>query len=136
MFRRRMVSWFAGVCGTLLIVAGFAFVPPRPRPDSYRTAVVWALRDRGMDVRSVDVVDGCAPSYQMCRTYAGTVTVDIGRVVQGKIACTERWTTCTLSLPEAGIPGVPLADTRDPLVWRWEQWFTPFKLWLRELGVG
>jgi hypothetical protein len=91
-----------------------------PRPGSYRAAVLRVLDERRVDYHDVEVLDSCAPSYQLCRTYAGTVRVLAATAILGRIECRERWITCTLTIPQAGIRSAPLDDTIDPLAARWE----------------
>src|SRR6476661_3655037 len=88
----------------------------RPRPATYRAAVMRVLNDQGIDYHDVKVVDGCAPSYQSCRTYAGSVRVLATTTLLGQIDCRERWITCTITIPQAGIRAVALDDTIDPLM--------------------
>jgi NAD(P)-dependent dehydrogenase (short-subunit alcohol dehydrogenase family) len=86
----------------------------------------WATFQLGLhpclrvDYRDVVVVDGCAPSYQFCRTYAGSVQVLTATTLHGQIDCRERWTTCTLTVLQLGINGAPLDDIIDPVLARWE----------------
>lgn len=103
------------------------------RPTTYRAAVMWVLNDRGIGYRDVIVTDGCAPSYQQCYTYAGAVRVLAEVEHAGQITCRERWTSCTLSVPGLSITGAPLADIRDPLVWRWQQLYHQATRWVRGL---
>jgi hypothetical protein len=92
----------------------------RPRPQSYREAVERVLNEQRIDYRDVEVVDGCAPSYQFCRTYAGTVRVMAAITMSGQIDCRERWITCSLTIQQAGIMAIRLDNTIDPLTARWE----------------
>jgi hypothetical protein len=102
-----------------------------PRASNYRAAVVAVLMDAQVDFHAVDVINGCAPTYQSCRTYAGTVYVERGHTTIGQISCRERWTNCALTLSDAGIVDAPLPDTRDPLIWRFEQLRGQLILWMR-----
>jgi hypothetical protein len=110
--------------------------PALPRPKSYREAIARVLDAQHIDYRDVEVIDGCAPSYQRCRSYAGTVRVRNGTIMAGQISCRERWITCTLTVPQAGISGVALNDTIDPLTARWEDIYGQFLLWLRSASRG
>lgn len=133
MQRRVVLSSVLGLCGLLACLSfTLATIPTQPRPGSYRTAALPLLRTRVRDLHAVDVVDGCAPSYQFCQTYAGRVTITTTRTITGEIACAERWTTCTLTVAELGISAEPLRDVRDPWVWRWQQWGDVFRRWVRE----
>jgi hypothetical protein len=89
-----------------------------------------------VDYSDVVVVDGCAPSYQFCRSYAGSVQVLAGSAMSGRIDCRERWTTCTVSVPQAGISGAPLDDVRNPFLARWEALYGRFISWFREVYHG
>ncbi|HEU5102842.1 MAG TPA: hypothetical protein VFU22_27660 [Roseiflexaceae bacterium] len=107
-----------------------------PRPSSYQAAVVRVLKASRVDYRDVEVLDGCAPSFQNCRTYAATVRVQAATTLAGHIDCRERWTTCTLSVPQAGISGAPLEDVRDPIAARWEALYGQMLLRIQELYRG
>jgi hypothetical protein len=128
----RTIITALGTAG-LLIVVGWLVVthPATPRANSYRAAVIAVLTAAHIDVQHVDVIDGCAPTPQFCRTYAGVVYVQAGRTMTGQIACRERWTTCTLTLRDAGLVAAPLPDVLDPLLWRWEQAQGQITQWLR-----
>jgi hypothetical protein len=104
-----------------------------PRPANYRAAVMRVLDAQGVDYRDVVVVDGCAPSYQICRTYAGSVHIRTETTLLGQITCRERWITCALTVQQAGITGAPLDDTIDPLAARWEEIYGQLMLHLREV---
>jgi hypothetical protein len=103
------------------------------RPANYRAAVIRALNDRGVGHRDVIVTDGCAPTYQQCHTYAGAVRVLAEVEHTGRIACRERWTSCTLRIAELRVADVSLADTRNPLAWRWQQRYYHAARWLQAL---
>jgi hypothetical protein len=105
--------------------------PARPRPTSYREAIARVLDAQHIDYRDIEVIDGCAPSYQNCRSYSGTVRVLAATMMVGRIDCRERWITCTLTVPQAGISRVALDNTIDPLTTRWEDVSGQFLLWLR-----
>jgi hypothetical protein len=49
----------------------------------------------------------------------------------GQIDCRERWITCSITIPQAGIRGVALDDTIDPLTARWGDVYRQLLLWLR-----
>jgi hypothetical protein len=53
---------------TLTISVGYLAIAgtAKPRPDRYHAAVIQLLDQRQIDYRRVEVVDGCAPSYQFC----------------------------------------------------------------------
>ena len=121
MRQRLLIAVLIGIMGTLGCIAYInAATNTGPRPANYRAAVLRVLDVRRVDYRDVEVVDGCAPSYQLCRTYAGAVRVLTTPPLVGKIDCRERWITCTLTVPQAGIVGVALDDTIDPLAARWD----------------
>ena len=101
----------AALCGLLL----FGWQSATPAPGSYRAAVELVLLQRGIEHQGLQVVDGCAPTLQLCRHYHGSVTVQFGRPLQGVIDCHWRWTGCTLTLVELGIHAEPLHDTGLPL---------------------
>jgi hypothetical protein len=82
------------------------------------------------------VLDGCAPSYQLCRTYAGSVRVPAATAMLGRIECRERWITCTLMVQQAGIVGAPLDDTIDSLAARWDAIYGQLMLRLRQVYRG
>jgi hypothetical protein len=89
------------------------------------------LDQRRVDYRDVVVVDGCAPSYQFCRTYAGAVQVLTATTLHGRIDCRERWIICTLTIPQLSINGAPLDNIIDPLLARWEALYGQFMLKLQ-----
>src|SRR6476620_1567282 len=101
-----------------------------PRPADYRAAVMRVLDTQQIDYRDVEVADGCAPSYQLCRFYAGKVRIMAASTMSGQIDCRERWTTCTLTIPRARINGALLEDVRDPLFAHWEEIYGQFLVWL------
>jgi hypothetical protein len=107
-----------------------------PRPADYRAAAKRVLDTRGVDYHDVEVLDGCAPSYQLCRTYAGSVRVLGTMPMLGRIACRERWTTCTITVQQAGIRAVALEDPINPLAARWEALYGQLMLCLREFYRG
>lgn len=107
-----------------------------PRPANYRAAVKRVLNERLVDYRDVEVIDGCAPSYQSCWTYAGAVRVIGGTTMSGQIDCRERWITCSITIPQAGIRDAALDDTIDPLAARWEDLYGQLLLWLRSASHG
>ena len=110
--------------------------PAMPRPKGYRAAIARVLDAQYIDYRAIEVSDGCAPSFQRCRSYAGTVRGRTGTIMAGQIDCRERWITCTLTVPQLGISGVALDDTIDPLTARWEDVYGQFLLWLRSASRG
>lgn len=121
------------------VAAGIGYgidgTPARPRPKSYPAAIARILDAQHIDYRDIEVIDGCTPSVQHCRLYAGTVRVQIGTIIAGQIDCRERWITCTLTVPQVGIHGVALDDTIDPLTARWEDVSGQFLLWLRSASL-
>ena len=110
--------------------------PIRPRPKNYRAAVMRVLDTQRVDYRDVDVIDGCAPSYQLCRFYAGNVLIRATTTMSGQIDCRERWITCSITIPQAGIRGAALDDTIDPLAARWGELYGQLLLWLRSASHG
>jgi hypothetical protein len=91
------------------------------------------LDGRRVDYREVLVVDGCAPSYQFCHTYAGAVQVLAATRMPGQIDCRERWTACTLTVPQLGIKDAPLDDVVNPIQARLEELYGQLRLWIRGL---
>jgi hypothetical protein len=137
MRQQLMMTMLIGVVGTLGCVAYINVATnTSPRPANYRAAVMRILDERRVDYRDVEVVDGCAPSYQLCRTYAGSVRVLAATVMLGRIDCGERWITCTLTVPQAAISDTPLDDVLDPVVARWDAIYGQLMLRLRELYRG
>jgi hypothetical protein len=135
MQRRILMIALIGAVGCIGSIAYFvATISARPRAASYREAVMRVLDERRVDYRDVVVVDGCAPSYQFCRSYAGSVQVLAATTITGQIHCRERWTTCTLSIPQVGIDGAPLDDTLDPFWARWEELYGRFIMWAHEVS--
>ena len=99
----------AGYIGSASIMAN-----ARLQPGSYREAVKDVLDKAQVRYRDVEVVDGCAPTYQLCRTYAGSVRVLTERTtLAGRIDCRRRWTGCTLTVPAIGLRAVALPDVVD-----------------------
>ena len=96
-----------------------------------REAVKRVLDERRVDYRDIVVVDGCAPSYQLCRTYAGSVQVLAAARIPGQIDCRERWISCTLTVRQLEIYGAPLDDVLNPLLARWEALYGQFMLKLQ-----
>lgn len=133
-----LLAVLIGVVVTIGCVAYFAAATnSQPRPGNYRAAVMRVLDAELVDYRDVVVVDGCAPSYQLCRTYAGAVQVLAATAMSGRIDCRERWISCTLSVPQAGISAAQLDDVRDPFLTRWEALYGWFMAWMRfQRGVG
>src|SRR5215212_6663433 len=116
MQKQILSAMLIGVVGMLGYIAyAIAMTSATPRPDSYRAAVVRVLDVRRVDYRDIEVLDSCAPSYQSCQTYAAMVRALSATTIVGQIECSERWTTCTLSIPQAGISGAILDDVRDPI---------------------
>jgi len=106
------------------------------RPKSYRAAVMRVLDAQRVEYRDVEVVDDCAPSYQLCRFYAGKVRIMAATTMSGQINCRERWITCRITIPQAGIRGAALDDTIDPLAARWGDLYGQLLLWLRSAAHG
>jgi hypothetical protein len=132
-----LVAVLIGVVGMLGGIAYTnAVTNTSTRPANYRAAVMRVLDERRVDYRDVEVLDGCAPTYQFCRTYAGLVRVLAPTTMLGQIDCHERWITCTLTVQQAGIRGVPLDDTINPLAARWEALYGWLTLRLREVYHG
>ena len=128
-----LVVLVGAVAGSGYLIDG---TPAMPRPKGYRAAIARVLDAQYIDYRAIEVSDGCAPSFQRCRSYAGTVRVRTGTIMAGQIDCRERWITCTLTVPQLGISGVALDDTIDPLTARWEDVSGQFLLWLRSAAVS
>ena len=129
-----LIAVLIAVMGTLGCIAyTHAAAGTSPRPGSYRAAVMRVLDEQRVDYRDVAVLDGCAPSYQLCRTYAGSVRVLAATTLLGWIECRERWITCTLTIPQAGIHSAPLDDTIDPLAARWDAIYGQLMLRFHEI---
>jgi hypothetical protein len=129
-----LIAMLIGVVATLGCIAyTHVATTTSPRPGSYRAAVMRVLDDQRVDYHDVAVLDGCAPSYQLCRTYAGSVRVLATTTLLGRIECRERWITCRLTIPQAGIQSAPLDDTIDPLAARWEALYGQLMLRFREI---
>jgi hypothetical protein len=62
------------------------------------------------------------------------VQVLAATTITGQIDCRERWTTCTLSIPQIGIDGAPLDDTLDPFWARWEELYERFIMWAHDVS--
>src|SRR4029079_3047846 len=137
MRQRMLMTVLIGMLGMLGCSASMsAATHTSARPKSYRAAVVRVLDMQRVDYRDVEVADGCAPSEQRCQTYAGMVRVATGTIMMGQIDCRERWITCTITIPQAGISGVALDDTIDPLAARWGELYGQLLLWLRSASHG
>ena len=108
----------------------------RLRPANYRAAVIRVLDDRHVDYRDVEVLDGCAPTYEFCQTYSGSVRVLATTAMLGRIECRERWTTCTITVRQAEIVGTALDDTIDPIAARWNAFYWQLMLWPRSASHG
>jgi hypothetical protein len=107
----------------------------RPRPDSYRAAVERRLDQAQFSYRKVEVTDGCAPTYQFCRTYAGQVRVlTETTALAGRIDCRRRWTSCTLTIPGANLHAVALPDVVDWLPLTLEDVWLYFQSWLHQVS--
>jgi hypothetical protein len=66
MQKQILFAMLIGVVGTFGYIAyTIAIRSAEPRPDSYRAAVVRVLDVRRVDYRDVEVLDSCAPSYQV-----------------------------------------------------------------------
>jgi hypothetical protein len=137
MRQRICMTVLIGVVATLgYIVYTNAATNTSPRPANYRAAVMRVLDERRIDYRDVEIVDGCMPSEQLCRTYGGSVRVLATTVMLDQIECRERWITCTLTIQQAGIVGVPLDDLLNPLAARWDTIYGQLMLRLREFYRG
>jgi hypothetical protein len=132
MRQRMLMAVLIGMLGMLGCIASMsAATNTSARPNSYRAAVMRVLNDQGIDYHDVEIVDGCAPSYQSCRTYAGSVRVLATTTLLGQIDCRERWITCTITVPQAGIRAVALDDTIDPLTARWDEFSGQVLRWFQ-----
>jgi hypothetical protein len=129
-----LIAVLIGAVGMLVGIAYTSAVTnTSTRPANYRAAVMRVLDEQRIDYRDVAVVHGCAPSYQFCRTYAGSVRVLATTVMLGRIDCRERWITCTLTVQQAGIRDAPLDDTIDPLAARLDEINGQIRLWLHRV---
>ncbi len=137
MRQRTLIAVLIGIIGAFGYIAYLTMATDTStRPINYRAAVIRVLDAQRIDYRDVEVIDGCAPSYQNCRTYAGTVRLLATSVMPGQIACRERWTTCTITVQQAGILGVPLDDPINPFMARWEAFYGWLELRFREIYRG
>ena len=135
--QRVLMAVLIGVVGTLGCIAYInAATNNSPRPANYRAAAMRVLDMQQVEYRDVQVADGCAPSYQLCRFYSGKVRIMATTSMSGQIDCRERWITCTLTVPQVGSRRVALDDTIDPLTARWEDVYGQFLLWLRAASRG
>lgn len=121
-------------CGAILYV-GYSIVntDSSSRPASYRIVVIRVLDQRRIAYREVVVINGCAPTYEQCRTYAGVVQVLGKDELQGQIICRQRWTDCALTIADVGIVSAPLEDIPDPESWRWDVVWMRLERWFQEL---
>ena len=112
-----------------------ALATDQPRPLSYREAVERVLATNRLQYRTVEVVDGCAPSFAQCRTYSGRVRVRTdAAILEGRIDCRKRWSSCTLSLPDAALEAVALPDIVDPGAFSLEAAWARVRLWFRSFA--
>ena len=137
MRQRMLMAVLIGMLGMLGYIAYMsAATNTSARPKSYRAAVMRMLDTQRVEYRDVEVADGCAPSYQLCRFYAGKVRIIAATAMSGQIDCRERWITCSITIPQAGIRGAALDDTIDPLAARWGDLYGQLLLWLRSASRG
>ena len=137
MRQRMLMAVLIGMLGMLGYIAyRSAATNTSARPKSYRAAVMRMLDTQRVEYRDVEVVDGCAPSYQLCRFYAGNVRIMAATTISGQIDCRERWITCSITIPQAGIRGAALDDTIDPLAARWGDLYGQLLLWLQSAAHG
>ena len=138
--QRLLMAVLIGMIGMIGMLGYIAYMSAATntsaRPKSYRAAVMRVLDMQQVDYRDVQVADGCAPSYQLCRFYSGKVRIMATTSMSGQIDCRERWITCTLTVQRAGIIGAPLDDTIDPLAARWAAQYGQLLLRLREVYGG
>jgi hypothetical protein len=115
MWQRIRLALLVGMVGTVACIGYFITAAnTSTRPDSYRAAVERRLDQAAFSYRAVEVIDGCAPTYQLCRTYAGQVRVlTEATTIDGRIDCRRRWTICTLTIPGAGLDAVVLPNVVD-----------------------
>ncbi len=136
--RQKMLM--AVLIGLVVILGGIAYLSAaessNARPKSYREAVERVLNAQRVDYRDIEVIDSCAPSYQFCHFYSGKVRIVAVNIMSGQIDCRERWITCTITIPQAGIIGAALEDTLDPLQARWDDYYGQLLLWLRSASRG
>jgi hypothetical protein len=59
-----------------------------------------------------------------------------GTIIAEQIDAVSAGLTCTVTIPQAGISGVVLDDTIDPLAARWEDFYGQLLLWLRSASRG
>jgi hypothetical protein len=119
-----------------IVGSGYFLVaePPTPRPGSYREAVKLVLHQAGFSYRDVEVTDSCAPTYERCRTYAGSVRVLTQEAIfAGQIECRRRWTSCMLSIPDTSIISVGLPNIVDSLPLSLEEIWTYLQDWFDKI---
>ncbi len=113
MRQRMLMAVLIGMLGMLGCIASMSTATnTSTRPKSYRAAVMRVLDTQRVDYHDVEVIDGCAPSYQLCRFYIGKVRIMAATTMSGQIDCRERWITCSITIPQAG-SGVPRWMTRS-----------------------
>ena len=135
--QRVLMAVLIGVVGTLGCIAYTnAATNNSPRPANYRAAVMRVLDMQQVEYRDVRVADGCAPSYQLWRFYTGKVHIMATTSMSGQIDCRERWITCSITIPQAGIRSAALDDTIDPLAARWAALYGQLMQRLREVYGG
>jgi hypothetical protein len=135
MWQRIQLALLVGMVGTVACVGYFITAAnARPRPGSYREAVERRLDHAAFSYREVEVVDGCAPTYQLCRTYAGHVRIQTETAtLAGQIGCRRRWTSCTLTIPATGLRAVALPDVVDSLPLTLEEVWKQLQDWFHQV---
>jgi hypothetical protein len=132
-----VMRWRAPILLIAFIIGSGYFLvakPPTSRPGNYREAVKLVLNQAGFSYRDVEVTDGCAPTYERCRTYAGRVQVLTQEAtLAGRIECRRRWTNCMLSLPNTGVAPVELPNIVDPLPLSLEEAWASLQDWFDQI---
>jgi hypothetical protein len=104
------------ICGGLLLAQG---QHSRPRPRTYREAVIAALDRRGIPYRAVDEVEICRPTATPCIEWlyrygfmAGNVRFvsEAGEAVMGRISCRYYGADCSLAVPGLGLRELPMPN--------------------------
>jgi hypothetical protein len=137
MWQRIQLALLVGMVGTVACIGYFITAAnTSTRPDSYRAAVERRLDQATFSYRDVEVTDGCAPTYQLCRTYAGQVRVlTEAMTLNGRIDCRWRWTSCTLTIPGAGLDAVVLPNVVDWQPQTLEEVWLYLQNWLDQVTV-
>ncbi len=116
MLRRWLAVGLGVAAAAAVLIGGLQW---RPRPATYRAAVLELLAQREVAYATVQVREDCWPAQQCyvteATTTAATVLVwrDHARAASyGQISCYDRRGDCYLDLAALGIARAPLRDLR------------------------